>query len=174
MNALGKFYTGIGSRETPPEVLKLMRDIGAYLGSRGHTLRSGGADGADSAFEQGCDAVKGKKEIYLPWRDFNGNKSEFYRTMPEAEVIAARLHPAWDRCSRGARSLHARNIHQVLGQDLKSPSKRVIFWAPTSSDGTPKGGTRTAVVLALEWDIQVSNLSDGETFEIWRELVKTK
>ena len=49
-----KPYTGIGSRETPTAILDLMIAIGGVLAQRGFTLRSGGADGADDAFEQGC------------------------------------------------------------------------------------------------------------------------
>ena len=51
---MSKIYTGIGSRNTPKEVLELMKTIGKYLGCLGYELRSGGADGADSAFESGC------------------------------------------------------------------------------------------------------------------------
>ena len=45
------FYAGIGSRETPPEFIDEFIKIGKWLGSHGYILRSGGADGADSAFE---------------------------------------------------------------------------------------------------------------------------
>lgn len=44
-------YAGIGSRETPMEVLELMTKASAWLGARGYTLQSGGAIGADMAFE---------------------------------------------------------------------------------------------------------------------------
>ena len=44
-------YAGIGSRETPMEVLELMTKASAWLGAKGYTLQSGGAIGADMAFE---------------------------------------------------------------------------------------------------------------------------
>ena len=44
-------YAGIGSRETPTEVLELMTKASTWLGARGYTLQSGGAIGADMAFE---------------------------------------------------------------------------------------------------------------------------
>lgn len=46
------FYTGIGSRQTPPEILKMMTKIATQLESKGWVLRSGGAEGADEAFLQ--------------------------------------------------------------------------------------------------------------------------
>lgn len=52
------FYTGIGSRETPQEIQNLMFKIAQKLDSK-YILRSGGADGADLAFEKGSS----KKEI---------------------------------------------------------------------------------------------------------------
>ncbi len=44
-------YTGIGSRETPIEILEIFKNIGKYLGEIGYTLRSGGTDGADNYYE---------------------------------------------------------------------------------------------------------------------------
>jgi predicted Rossmann fold nucleotide-binding protein DprA/Smf involved in DNA uptake len=60
-------YAGIGSRETPPDVQKLIFDIADKLAKKGYVLRSGGADGADLTFEAGCDNSNGLKEIFLPW-----------------------------------------------------------------------------------------------------------
>lgn len=56
MNA-SRSYTGIGSRSTPPEVLERLRDLAAALAREGYELRSGAADGADMACEEGCDRV---------------------------------------------------------------------------------------------------------------------
>ena len=51
-------YAGIGSRETPIEVQKAMYRVAKYLEGKGFTLYSGGANGADKAFE-GNALVKG-------------------------------------------------------------------------------------------------------------------
>ena len=56
-------FAGIGSRETPPEVLQEMSGITEYLESQGFVLRSGGAKGADKAFERGSRHAT-RKEIY--------------------------------------------------------------------------------------------------------------
>ena len=73
-------YTGIGSRETPLEYIQLFIRIAEYLASVGYTLRSGGANGADLAFEIGCDNKQGKKEIYIPWYSFNNSDSMLFHT----------------------------------------------------------------------------------------------
>lgn len=54
----GASYAGVGSRETPPQVLAVMRSAARVLASRGWILRSGGALGADSAFEAGAGLLK--------------------------------------------------------------------------------------------------------------------
>jgi predicted Rossmann fold nucleotide-binding protein DprA/Smf involved in DNA uptake len=48
-----KYYAGIGSRETPKEICNKMTEIASLLEKQDFVLRSGGANGADSAFEKG-------------------------------------------------------------------------------------------------------------------------
>lgn len=152
-----RIYAGIGSRQTPESVLVQMRDAARHLASAGWVLRSGGAEGADTAFEHGCDSVCGEKEIFLPWRGFNGNRSRLCTAPPEAFHLAARTHPAWDRCSLGARKLHARNVLQVLGMDLSSPVEMVLCWTKGGGD---VGGTATAIRLAREHGAKVFNFAN--------------
>lgn len=151
-----KAYAGIGSRRTPPEILDLMVKVGEWLARKGYTLRSGAAQGADAAFERGCDLGNGAKEIFLPWPNFNGHKSTFNNPDPVAMNMAAGYHPAWGNCSQGARKLHARNVHQILGPGLRSPVKFVICW----TDGT--GGTEQALRIARHLDIPIFNLYKQE------------
>jgi hypothetical protein len=151
-----KIYTGVGSRQCPDDILTQITSIAEAFAKAGWTLRSGGADGCDCFFELGADKVNGKKEIYLPWRNFNDNKSSLYAPIKEAFDFAAALHPAWHLCSYGAKKLHARNIHQVIGLDLKTPSDILICW---TKDGKEVGGTRTAIVLAKKYSIPIINLA---------------
>ena len=153
------YYTGIGSRQTPKEILDRMTHIGKEFAGMGFTLRSGGADGADSAFERGCEDVNGFKEIYIPWDGFNNlSSSAGYKigNHPDAESIMANLHPAWHVCSQGVRKLHTRNVYQVLGADLNTPSVLVVCWTPR---GQIVGGTGQAIRLAIQHNIRVINLA---------------
>jgi len=148
-----KFYAGIGSRETPPDILALMTKVAQYLSSQDYTLRSGGADGADTAFERGAGD---KKEIYLPWKGFNKSRSQLYNVPEQALLVASKIHPAWDKCTQAARKLHGRNILQVLGADLNTPVEFVLCW---TKDGKEIGGTATAMRLAREKEIPVFNFA---------------
>ena len=143
------YYTGIGSRNIPNTYFNLIVVIAEYMAKQGYILRSGGADGSDNAFEIGCDRANGKKEIYLPWKNFNGNKSNLiFDDDIEAINIAKKYHPAYNGLSQGAKRLIARNGYQVLGKDLKTPSKYIICY----TDGT--GGTSQALRIAE--DIQIN------------------
>lgn len=161
--SLKKYYSGIGSRRTPLPVMKLMRTISIAISSLGLILRSGGAHGADQAFESGI-SVDSLKEIWVPWKGFNGID---YGHLPSIESydMAKTIHPAWDKLTRGAKSLHARNCHQVLGKDLATPSEFLICW---TEGGKISGGTATAIRLAQNHNIPILNLGSYEESKMER------
>jgi len=164
-----RFYAGIGSRETPYNTLQLIPRIADKLGCMGFTLRSGGAPGADQAFEQCISEFF--CEIYLPWDGFEGkhyDDLQYLRWLPEAMEIAAKYHPAWDRLSRGGKALMARNVHQVLGQDLKTPSEFVVCY---TKDGKASGGTGQALRIAEDYKIDIYNIFDPNCLhKLWRSI----
>lgn len=154
-------YAGIGSRETPLDVLQSMHLIGEQLGQSGWLLRSGGAPGADRAFETGCCVVNGKKEIFIPWHGFNGaprNHPDYIRRLATQELadFSAKFHPAWSQCSDATKLLHMRNACQVLGADGDSPVNLVICW---TKQGKGQGGTGQAIRIAQHFDIPVFDLA---------------
>jgi hypothetical protein len=135
-----KHYAGIGSRETPPNILQLMKQLAQKLGREGWILRSGGAKGADTAFEEGAL----RSNIY-----YASNAT------PEAISLASEHHPAWDRCNEYARKLHGRNSMILLGSYLDTPVKFVICW---TKDGQATGGTGLGIRLAQARGIPIRNL----------------
>lgn len=157
------YYAGIGARETPPEVCEKMRMVGKACASMGMTLRSGGAQGADESFEQGCDLFGGTKEIFLPYRGFRRNPSDLFGSTKEARAIARKFHPAWHNLSNTDWDFMERNSYQVLGQDLKTPSTFIICWTP---GGKVVGGTGQALRIAEAYDIPVLNFGDTSDDEI--------
>lgn len=147
-----KIYTGVGSRNTPQPVIKIMQQISLHLSKLSWTLRSGGADGADKAFE----SCAFDKEIYY------ANQAN-----RKAMTIAAKFHPAWDRCSQFAKKLHERNAFQILGIDLKTPSKFLICWTPDAcidhkSRTIRTGGTGTAISIADHYKVKIFNLANPD------------
>ena len=170
-----KFFTGVGSRETPKEILDLMREYSKVMALLGWPFRSGGADGADAAFYDGwCDASEEAEipcgEIYLPWDGFNDFMPSDpccilvtdKRIIQKAQEILQTVHPAYNKLTRGPLALHTRNVYQVLGADLKTPSKGLIAYAKLDKHGEPTGGTRTAIKIAEKYGVKVRNLVKDE------------
>lgn len=157
-----KYYAGIGSRQTPEGILELMKELGGYLANKGYVLRSGGADGADSAFEEGCDLLNGEKQIFLPWKDFNDKKSKYIiekmKGKDEAFKIASEFHPKWSSLRNSVKNLMGRNSFQILGPDLKTKSDFVVCYCIEDRDGNPSGGTGQALRIAKSNNIKIYNL----------------
>jgi hypothetical protein len=173
------YYTGVGSRGTPKTQCEVLKALGSRLAHAHYTLRSGGAEGADTAFEDGAKQylIRSPKQfydIYLPWDGFEGRKKGLNYTVPEqvpaviwekAVQIAKSVHPDWNACSKGARTLHTRNVFQVLGHSLDDPSKFLICWAPVDRKGVPEGGTATAWRIAKEHNVRCFNINT--TFDLF-------
>ena len=170
-----KTFAGVGSRETPPDILKQMEVIGETLAKLRFTLRSGGAYGADSAFMKSYQQAKGKMEIFLPWESYNGwnlslkDDQYAYGCSYDAIQIAEMFHPAWNRCTEGARKLHGRNVHIIGGATLDKPVDFIVCW---TKDGTAIGGTGLAMRIAEHFKIKVFNLYFNHTTEELEEYVQ--
>lgn len=165
---MNKFYAGIGSRETPQDVLDDFQKLGAFLAKHGFTLRSGAAEGADAAFEAGCDSISGKKEIYLPWKRYNENLSQLLGTKAGWD-FAAEFHPTWDVLSLNAKLLIARNSHIVMGMNLDQPCDFIICWTP---DGKEIGGTAQALRIAKKYKIPVYNFGNSKDKDKLRSFLR--
>lgn len=152
------YYAGIGSRVTPQSILLFMTEIADGLNPFNARLRSGHADGADAAFENGAEDL----EVYLPWDGYNGGrlgKLPFYQLHhsceEEAKDLVLRLHPAPHHLSDSVIKLHMRNVPIILGHKLDRPVDFVICWTP---GGKLQGGTAMALRIAIENQIPIINL----------------
>lgn len=182
---MNKAYAGIGSRKTPPEVCAAFANLAGRLGQAGWTLRSGRAEGADSAFEAGARAVRGSCEIYLPNKhnymsieqvihasseDFMKGESyldEVTGSVLGCKVIARLLHPNGKNLSPHALELQARNTYQIIGQDLNTPVQFVVCW---TEGGRGEGGTGQALRLAKMLNIPILDFGVYDTPEGWYQM----
>lgn len=152
---------GIGSRQTPSNILNEMTILGDWAKSNGHFIYSGHADGADWAFELGAQE---SCVAFLPWFGFNKHlvsrarlvvvqQNEYLRS------IVYQYHPTPKKLSRGAMSLMCRNTFQVLGgtigQEDFDRAKVVICYTP---DGKDSGGTGQAIRIAMSHGIPTLNM----------------
>ena len=140
-----KYYAGIGSRETPVWATNIMNALARKLESDGYILRSGGAEGADLAFERGTET----KEIFRP-----------HHATTDALVLAEEFHPRWFELNDYVKRLHARNCQIILGENLDSPVKFTVCW---TKNGATLGGTGQAIRLCEHYKIPVFNIAIPET-----------
>ena len=155
--------TGIGSRQCPGPICELFTEIGKEVHDRGWWLRSGHCAGADYAFELGATD---RCIIYLPWETFNKEQPILgkARMSPLREEVLDYVYRhdqyAGDHLSQGVKLIKSRNVYQVLGEDLKSPSDLVVCW---TVDGKHIGGTALAIRIARTNNIPVVNLGNPKT-----------
>lgn len=157
-----KYYSGIGGRDTPASVQAVMTNIAEQMAYEGYTLRSGGANGADEAFRQGCDNAFGRGSIFLPWKGYNGHYDRqildityHSKLTEEAFDLASQHHPAWSKCSHTVKKFHARNAQIILGENIDAPSEFVVCYTRNGKDA---GGTGLGIRIAQSFDIPVYNL----------------
>ena len=181
-------YAGIGSRETSIDIQKEMYKIAKELESLGYVGQSGGAIGADKAFEGANQpwekedgTVAGTKEFtrsksnVTKWAKYTDGKniaSKFVvfkssDSNDKVRNIAKEIHPKKQKLSeKDGLDLHARNTFQVFGKNLDTPVDFVLFYAEEQKDSIrPKGGTGQAVEMARLKGIPTINMADKN----WRE-----
>lgn len=171
-----KSYAGIGSRETPSEILTVMSQVASTLGNQNWILRTGAAPGADLAFMKGAYDAQGRMEVGMPWLGTKSKRfcpwlegkdsDQIVVRVPEREQycelreVIEKYHPAPHNLSPAAEKFMMRNTWQVLGYDLSVPSKFVICWTP---DAKIVGGTGQALRIANGHSIPIFNLADKNT-----------
>lgn len=160
------YYTGIGSRKTPSEIQTLMSNVARELSHLRYTLRSGGAAGADSAFE----STAKYKRIYLPWNNFNGKVAD------GKDYIVPKYEPEWVwdyhknpyRLSQAGLKLMSRNTYQVLGDDLENPLLPDFVLCYTE-DGKFSGGTGQALRIASDYKVPIYNFFHSKDIEAFKK-----
>ncbi len=152
-----KFYSGIGSRQTPEPIMQDMTNLANWLEAQNLILRSGGAIGADKAFKHGVKNLN------------NRNIFKAKDVTPEAIELAKKFHPAWDACNDYVRSLHGRNAMIVLGKELDAPSEFVVCY---TWNGQDVGGTGLAIRIADSYKIPIFNFYAMDIDDIRTEVNK--
>lgn len=153
-----KYYAGIGSRETPPDVLKRMTKLAGILERKGYCLRSGGAEGADKAFGDGVKDEMCNADIYLA-----------SQPIPLwCSVFTEHFHPAPHNLKEYPWKLMSRNAMQILGRDGNTPIEFVVCW---TKGGKEVGGTAQAIKIAKFFDIPVYNFYNEKDIEALKERI---
>jgi hypothetical protein len=158
------FYTGVGDHvveHIPPRKLTEATEIATILETWKLILRGGGAIGFDTAFECGIKDPA-NKVIYL------SRKEQKYPDdlWVKAVQLVLETHP-YPPAAHRFMNLLARNAFQVLGDDLRTPSKFVVCW---TSNGKDIGGTGTTIRIAKKYSIPVVNMYNRAISDVLGEI----
>ena len=168
-----KIYAGIGARNTPKNILRLMQIIGIYLASLGYKLHTGAAKGADQAFAEGAVPNNGSVTLFLPWSTYehewivklaannptfkdNIHTTIFKNTDIDAIRSVYKLHPNANNLKNSVIALHARNYLIV---------KDIGFAVCYTKNGDVIGGTGQAIRIIESLGKKVFNLGKKENLQ---------
>lgn len=149
-----EYYAGIGSRRAPPDALSIVGDTAKLLLQADMWLRSGGADGCDTAFE---DNSGDKKEIFL------ASDAQVW-AINEAKKYS---NAYWPHVRPFVKQLLGRNVMIILGRDGLHPVKFVVCW---TFGGGDVGGTGHGIRCAKAHGIPVYNLFNDRA-RFYREVI---
>lgn len=153
-----RYFTGVGHRDVKHFFVTLASYISEVAVKKGYKLRTGDAIGMDHGFRSGTKAHQ--RDVYsakkLPWAIHGPSCNNW----DDALAIAGSIHPNWGVCTPYVKALHARNVFQVLGEDINTPSDFLVCYArPVDEERTMvKGGTNTTYQIARDWNIPIFNL----------------
>jgi hypothetical protein len=180
-------YAGIGSRETPQEVLDKMTEVAKYLDGLGYTLNTGKTFTAkpsnDPKYQKQYEErlAFSKKNNGKVGLDEEGadrafslgttKKNLFGVNAPVGKKemsVMEEIHPSPDRLKEGGKKLMARNTNQIFGENLNTPVDFVLFYAKETKGIRPEGGTGQAVEMARRKGIPTINMADTN----WKQQLK--
>lgn len=138
-----RLYAGIGNVDIPDDYRRQLVKMGWLMASKGFVLRSGGAAGSDSAFEEGCDQFGGAKEI------FTANSFLPHWTVD----LVHRYHPHASRMRPYVFKLMQRNCLIILGENETTPVETVLCY-----NAKKDGGTTFSCNLAEDYNIPICNI----------------
>lgn len=185
-------WCGVGSREVPVEHVPFLIWAGRCMALLGGVLSTGDAEGADFFFLSGYLTGKAvdmppaqiyytglKNQRGLPHDPVIGcHEAERYETHEESKAMAFRARGSFEGLFASGIGLHSRNPMQVLSETLINPVWVVLFYAkPVGNKGLVKGGTNTAVQIAIMNNVKRVNLyleEERDKFKSWIEVQLTK
>lgn len=155
-------YTVILDKAVPENILAKVEEIVKVLSGHGFTLRYGGTEEFESRFEK----VAERKELILPWRDFNEKQSKFTFNNDRSLAVAKMFHPTFDTMKKGVQAFLARNARLILGHEMKSPTNFLICW---TDDGCESLREKTSATGFVGHPIAIASAAHVPIYNLNRE-----
>lgn len=119
---------------------------------------------------------RSKHRIYISWDGMEGMThdpsngiycpQDHFDNYNVATIMAQLARGSFEGLGKKGKGHHCRNPYQVMWDNLATPVDMVVCWAPKKGQGGfVRGGTATAVRIAIEHGIPVYNLIDPDVLE---------
>lgn len=162
-----EFYTGLASSETPEKVRAVMWAFAEVMRQRGARLRTGAELGAREGFRAGAGPAQ---TTYIPWDFYCGASTTLGAILTAgwepAIMRAAMTFGDWRHLSADEKALAICAVVQLMGLDMKSPSRLVVCWV---TDET----TAPAITIAKASNIPVLNMQRPDHLKRIIHMIKT-
>ena len=150
-----------GNPDAPPEIIERMIQIAKRLEAMEFTVRIGGMQGIEDAIEKAIE----KKEVHLPFKDFDQKQSKFTYVSERATAVAKMFFPNWDAMKKGVQLFLAKNARVLMGQRVDSPALFFVCWTQDGvesfKDTTNRTGfTGHSIAIASALGIPIFNLGN--------------
>lgn len=170
---LYKPYAATGNQDAPDHIKAKFAEIAKKLEGYGYTARVGGMEGLEEVVEKAVE----KKEVHLPWREFNGKNSPFTFNSDRAFAVAKQFHPTFDGMKKGIQAFLAKNARLILGNKMNSPALFLLCWTEDGVESIRNKTARTGftghpIAIASALGIPVFNLGNQDAeqrFNIYLE-----
>lgn len=164
LKSVGKFFTIATHGEIPKETVEALQKISISLLSKGFFFRYDG-DSKKDFYDKILDADLSKVEMYLPWKKFNTNfTAKMVKPAKEAFEHAAYYHKGYKKIPPVARTMTARTVHTILGENCKNPVKFMLCY---SEDGAETTKTKDfAKTGFIGFNIDVCDMLDIPVFNL--------
>lgn len=154
------------NQDIPESITPVLEAMVNKLNELGYTARLGGNLNLEELIEQKME----RKEVHLPWRDFNKKESKLTFNTKPSFILAKQFSPVYDRLPDAVKAMLARNVRLILGYNLKSPLLFLITW---SRDGVESAKHRTAqtgnvghvIAMADMLRVPIFNISRSDSID---------
>jgi len=162
----------------PPQIEDKLIELSKVLLAKGYIFRYNGDN--DSTFGKILNIEGGLIDTYLPWKKFNTEVTpKMIRPVEQAYKHASYYHLAFAKLPNPVRTILARDVHVLTGEDCKRPVRFIVCYTPDGCETKEKinfkttGNLSFSITIASNINIPVFNLKNDDAVNRLVEYIKT-